>query len=118
MKLEMLGRDNDVEAIIAETPVFLKPLKVFVEELTPKEQTDDDDAAPDDLQYLADMLLKIKAACDDYDESAADYVLTELKKAAWSRQTRDFLAKIDEQLLHCDFDDISRDISEFTEKLV
>ena len=115
MKLEILGRDNNIEALTAETPVFLSSLKAYMDEITPKEEDPGEETDNDDKRYLTDMLLRIKAACEEYDEDALDYSLAELKKTSWSRQTKDLLNKIDEQLLHSAFDEIAGDISKFIE---
>jgi enoyl reductase-like protein len=114
LKLEMLGRDNNIEALTAETPAFLSSLKTFIkEEFTPKEETNGEEPAAEDKQYLTEMLLKIKTACEEYDENTAENTLAELKKTTWSKQTKDLLDRIDERLLHCDFDEIIADINKF-----
>jgi len=113
LKLEMCGRDNNIKELASETPAFLSLLKTFVEELMPKEKPGAEDTAVDDRQYLTDMLLKIKAACEEYDADAVEATLAELKKASWSQQAKDLLGKIDEQLLHSDFDEITTDINKF-----
>jgi HPt (histidine-containing phosphotransfer) domain-containing protein len=113
LKLEMLGRDSNIEALAVETPAFLSLLKAYVDELSPKEETAGEENATENKQHLTDMLLKIKAACEKYDENTAENTLVELKKTTWSKQTKDLLDKIDERLLHCDFDEIITDISKF-----
>jgi HPt (histidine-containing phosphotransfer) domain-containing protein len=121
LRLEMLGRDNNVEAMAIETPAFLELLKTFVNEITPKEETAGeevvigDQVLIEDKQYLTDMLLKIKIACGEYNESAVEGTLAELKKITWSKQVKELFNKMDEQLLHSDFDEIIIDINKLIE---
>jgi HPt (histidine-containing phosphotransfer) domain-containing protein len=117
LKLEMLGRDNNIEALTAETPAFLSSLKALVDELSRKKETAGEEPEVEDKQYLTNMLLKIKAACDEYNENIAENTLIELKKLTWSKQTKDLLDRIDERLLHCDFDEIIADISKFIDSI-
>jgi HPt (histidine-containing phosphotransfer) domain-containing protein len=118
LKLEILGRENNIEGLTMGTPAFLRSLKAYVEELTPKEITAAEETTAGDIQYLTDMLLKIITACEEYDENTVGNTLTELKKTTWPRQTKDLLDKIDEQLLHCDFEEITAEISKFVSTLL
>jgi len=113
LKLEILGRENNIEALAIDTPVFLNSLKAYVNELSPNEETVGEITGVDDKQYLTEKLLRIKAACGDFDASIVDDVLAELKKAAWPKQIKELLDKIDGQLLYSDFDEIADGISKF-----
>ena len=113
LKLEKLGRENDIESVAVETPAFLNSLKALIEELTPAEDNDGEETIDEDNQYLSEMLLNIRTACEEYDNSTAADMLEELKKTVWPRRTKALLGKIDEKLLHSDFDEIADDISEF-----
>jgi CheY-like chemotaxis protein len=113
LKLEQLGRDKNYAVIASETPPFLNSLRVYINEITPQEQTDGIDAADEDGAYLREKLLEIKAACEDFDESAAESALEELKQKEWSQQTRDLFNSISEQLLHSDFLEIADMLNEF-----
>jgi hypothetical protein len=62
---------------------------------------------------LTETLLTIKAACGEYDDSAAEKALAELRKKTWSPKTNEFLNTIAEKLLHSDFDEIAEDIGKF-----
>jgi HPt (histidine-containing phosphotransfer) domain-containing protein len=110
-KLEKLGRDNNIEAMKSETPAFLSLLKTLVNEITPKEEAAGEQVAHEDKQYLTDMLFKIKAACEEYNESTVGEKLAELKKTTWSQETKELFNKIEQQLLHSDFDEITADIN-------
>ena len=102
--------------MVAETPAFIDTMKVFMEEITPKEDYPDDGVeVVDDLAYLSQLLQKIEAACGDYDENAIEEILEELRNGKWSHNVLDLIAKIDEQLLHSEFDEILESIKQFME---
>jgi CheY-like chemotaxis protein len=112
LMLEQAGRDEKIDILKAETPAFIESLRAAVEEIRPKKKKTvgkDDEDKP----RLTTTLLAIKAACKDYDEQTADKALIELRKKAWSPQTNELLAKIAENLLHSNFDEINEDIDKF-----
>jgi len=117
LKLEAAGREKKFEIITSETLAFINALRIFTEEITPAKKTVANDAVDEDKPYLLEKLLIIKTACEEYDESAAEEALTELRKKAWPQQTEELLDKIFEQLLCSDFDEIVTGINMFTEKL-
>jgi hypothetical protein len=102
--------------MIDETPAFMTALKDFVAELTPDEELSDDSLVVEDMQSLTDMLLKIKTACEEYDQDTVSDILMELKTATWTHQTKELLEKIDEQILHCEFDEIVEEIGVFIDE--
>jgi len=118
LKLEQLGRDNNIESIAAETPSFLIALKDFVNKVTPPmEEENAEEPTSENEQLLREKLQEIKAACEDWDKSKARESLAALRKETWSKQTRELLDKINEQLLHSDFDEIEVEIDKFSEGL-
>jgi signal transduction histidine kinase/CheY-like chemotaxis protein len=114
--LEQAGRDEKIDIIKAETPAFINSLRAVLEEIAPKKERATVGKDYEDKPYLTEMLITIKRACGDYDERTADKALTELKKAAWSQQTNEFLDKIAEQLLHSNFDEIVEGTGKFLKK--
>ena len=112
LKLEQTGRTNDMEAMISETPAFLRALREFVEELAPKPPADEG-AAEDDTVFLHERLLLIKTACEEYDENTAESALVDLRKQPWSQPVRELLSKIAELLLHSDFDEVADTVNRF-----
>jgi CheY-like chemotaxis protein/HPt (histidine-containing phosphotransfer) domain-containing protein len=106
LKLEQSGRDKNIEIIKSETPAFLSLLQTFVEELKLKIDNTGSGTINEDKSYLNEKLLVIKAACEEYDENTANKVITELRGKTWSEPTREFLGRIDEHLLHSNFEEI------------
>jgi len=117
LKLEQLGRDNNIKSITSETPVFLSALKAFVNELRPREEESAlaaGETTNENKQLLSGKLQEIRAACGDWDKSKARDSLAVLREKRWSKETRELLEKINEQLLHSDFDEIRDEIDKFT----
>ena len=112
LKLETAGREGKLDIVETETGSFLSALRTYVDELAPQEEAATEENAEEDKQFLREKLLIIKAACDEYDEGAADEALAELRKASWSAETKKLLGKISELLLHSDFDEIADLIKE------
>jgi len=110
LKLEAAGREGKLDIVTFETPAFLSALRSYVEEITPRKKEMD---ATGDEALLREQLLMIKTACEEYDESAADALLTELRKTAWAGDAEELLSTIAEQLLHSDFDEIAEEIGRF-----
>jgi len=116
LRLEAASREENYDVLTSETPAFLVSLKEYTDELIKQTKKDVVPDADDDTALLNETLQKIKAACEEYDENAADEALSELRKANWSQQTNEFLSTIAEQLLHSDFDEVVASIEKFTEK--
>ena len=114
-KLEQLGRDGNTGLIASETPAFIKSLRAYMEELKPKNENARDETTEENKSYLRESLLTIKTACEEYDESTADKLITELRKKTWPQTINDLLGTIAEQLLHSDFDEIVEKINKFME---
>jgi len=105
-QLEMAGREGNLELILSKTPAFIRALRAFVEELTPPEDDAVEEMSDEDKARLREKLLVIKTACEEYDESTADEVISELNKTTWPKPVRELLNQITEYLLHCDFEEI------------
>ncbi|MCL2852258.1 MAG: PAS domain-containing protein [Defluviitaleaceae bacterium] len=112
MKLEELGREDNTEAIIAETPEFLNELKAFVASLKPLEEEVDAegdflDETDEGNALLREKIVVIKAACEEYDVSVAEDVINELRALTWSQPIKEMLGAISEHLLYGDFDEVA-----------
>ena len=116
LKLESAGREGNLAALESETPGFLISLQELIDKLTPGEDSDAGGPQPGaDAAPLKETLLAIKAACEEYDGSAAGAALAELRKTKWPPPAKELLGKISEFLLHSDFDEICDAIGQFLE---
>jgi signal transduction histidine kinase/CheY-like chemotaxis protein/PAS domain-containing protein/HPt (histidine-containing phosphotransfer) domain-containing protein len=104
--LEQAGREKNIMAMTAGTPVFLDSLRALVERMRPKEE-DVKDMSVEDRQFLHEKLHIIQNACTGYDERTAYDSLTELQRKAWPRNVKDILEAIAEELLHSEFNKAS-----------
>ena len=116
LKLETAGREGKLDIITGETGAFLSSLRAYVEELTPKEEVAASEPGDEDKTFLREKLLAIQAACEEFDESAAEAALAELRNKAWTRRVSELLGAISEQLLHSDFDEIAEGINKYLEE--
>jgi signal transduction histidine kinase/DNA-binding response OmpR family regulator len=102
--LEQAGLDNDTGFIAAHTERFIAALESLIGELSPAQIAAGADAA-EDTAYLQEQLRIIKAACEDYDDTAAYAALDRLKEKPWKPQTAAALEKLRDALyLHSDFE--------------
>jgi len=107
LKLEQLGRDNNMDEILSETPGFLTSLQEYVSKITAKKnKSAPPESVVEDTVYLKEQLNKIKTACEDYNEEMAETALSHLMQGKWSADTDELLGRIAEQLLHSDFDEV------------
>jgi HPt (histidine-containing phosphotransfer) domain-containing protein len=113
LKLEMSGKSEDINVMVAETPAFVELLRAVVEELTPKIDADTEDEDP---AYLREKLIEVKTAGEEYNEKITHFLLNELRKKTWSKQTKDLIEAISAHLLHSDFDEIVNVVDIFIKK--
>ena len=118
LNLELSGREGDTAAITAETPAFLRSLRSLVAKLKPEKKSEGGPVKEEDTEFLREKLLEIITSCMEYDESAADAVISVLKERPWSQATMEFLDTIAEFLLHSDFDEVVNAIKNFLEGTV
>jgi len=112
-ELEKAGREGNNWVLSSETPGFLSELRALAERIKPQEEPTPGMDINEDKAYLTKTLLSIKSACEEYNEKAAEDLLTELRAKSWSQPTKELLEAIAEQLLHSDFDDIIEGINKF-----
>jgi hypothetical protein len=114
--LEQAGRDRDASVLSSRTPAFLNALREVIERITPKEDGEDSGTGDEDLAYLREKLLALKAACAAYDKKAAKDALAEIEHRAWPRPIKESLGIIAEHLLHSKFKNIASIVDEMIEK--
>jgi signal transduction histidine kinase/DNA-binding response OmpR family regulator len=118
-KLELFGREHNIKAIISELPSFLETLYGVIHKLEEKSQErekETEEITDSDLQQLKEKLLEIRSACTAYNRKGAKDLLAELMKYYWPPEIKELFSKISEFLLHSEFDEAEKLITEFTEK--
>jgi CheY-like chemotaxis protein len=104
--LESAGLSVDREFILANVEGFIKTLEALTEKLrASKSSATDSGDIHEDTEYLTEQLQIMRAACGDYDDTAAYAALDRLKERAWKPETAAALEKIHDTLfLHSDFE--------------
>jgi len=113
-KLEMAGREQDREIMIAETPAFLDALCETIERVKPKEDDSVKEVSEDDKKYLSEKMLVIQKASEDYDEITVNSVLNELGQKKWTLSIKEQLDNISMHLLHSDFEKAANAAKDFS----
>ena len=112
-ELEKAGRENNLEYISANISSFMDMLEVLIKDLTPAETAESNDAEiQEDTVFLKEQLLKIKTACENYDDVQAYVSLDSLKEKTWKKQTSASLEKIRDILfLDSNFEEAAKLVS-------
>jgi len=108
--LEEAGKAHDKTLIANETPVFIEKLQAIITRIDENSIDNDDTGTDSDPELLFEKLKLICEACEEYDDQAAEKTLAELKEMVWSKETKEFLGKINECILHSDFEEASKQI--------
>jgi signal transduction histidine kinase/DNA-binding response OmpR family regulator len=114
--LEQACRDNNIDKIASDTPAFLSDLRTFIDTLAPQKEEVTVvvvDLSDEDILSLKEKLTLVKTACEEYDESAAEEVLEELRASQWPANIKDLLDETSKKLLHSDFIDAATEIDNF-----
>jgi PAS domain S-box-containing protein len=114
--LEQAGRDNNINLILAELPIFLETLHNLIEKYKLREDAaGEEEIVNMDIErpYLLEKLFVIHTACDSMDKKTAKTALTELREKAWPRYVKEQLAAIAELLLHSDFNEAAEAAKNF-----
>jgi HPt (histidine-containing phosphotransfer) domain-containing protein len=98
--LEQAGRDQNKEIIKSGTQAFIDELYLLIDSIRPENEPIVTDISDQDKEYLHAQLLMVKQACDTLDIEAANEIIAELRKKAWTHDINDTLDKIFEYLLH------------------
>jgi len=114
--LEQAGRDNNVNLILAELPIFIENLNKVIEKFRQEETLGGEENVVDmniERPYLLEKLLAIRTACESMDKKAAKAVLAELREKTWPRPVKEQLGAIAEFLLHSDFNEAAEAAKNF-----
>jgi len=118
LRLEQAGREKDVIVMSSKTHDFLDSLRAVIKKLKP---ADDDNESGEDtkeaLDYLREKMAVIHKACVSFDKKTVKNTLNELREKTWSRDTRELLNKIAENLLHSEFDNAAVLADEYIKSL-
>jgi len=116
--LEQAGRNNNINLILAELPIFLDALYNVIGRFKQKEEENDNEAEIVNMEiervYLLEKMLEIRNACKAMDKKTAKAVIAELKEKAWPRQVKEQLGVISELLLHSDFEEAAEAAGNFS----
>jgi CheY-like chemotaxis protein len=102
--LETAGQNVDTAFISKNTENLISALEALIQNLGPTETEDHADVLEDTV-FLAEQLQIVKAACENYDDTAAYAALDRLREKPWKRSTVGELDKIRDMLfLQSDFE--------------
>jgi len=112
-KLETAGRERDARVITAQTPVLLDKLRLLLEKMTPKHNTDGVD---DDIEGLRGKLQAIREVCAAYNRKGALEILSGITKNC-SKETRAAADHIIELVQQSDFEEAEAAAAEYAAEL-
>jgi hypothetical protein len=94
--------------IAAETPEFLRKLRIIMEKLAPPEENGGNNETHTDYAYLSEKLITVKNACKLYDKKTAKEAINELRQISWPPGVKELLSLMAEHLLSGDYNEVSR----------
>ena len=92
-ELEKAGRAGDMEFISGNAETFIEALGELVEKLRPAETAGSEEIR-EDMAFLVEQLMKISAACEEYDDTTAYSLIDLLKEKPWKTETFKMIDKI------------------------
>ncbi|GHU53872.1 hypothetical protein FACS1894132_07320 [Clostridia bacterium] len=113
-ELEFAGKRGDKTFIETNVSLLIEKLSELVDEET-SQNTDD---VIEDNSLLAEKLKLIKQSAVEYDDTAANAVITELRKSNWKNETFTFLDELESLLMFSEFDEASEAIDEWVGKFI
>ena len=114
-RLELVGRERDIETIKASIPQFLVDLREVIDKFSHNETEPASDVV-DDMEVLREKLTEARDAFDGYNKKAAKTALTALSSLEWSEGTEKFISDLGVYLLHSEFEEASKTIEEYLHK--
>jgi PAS domain S-box-containing protein len=104
-ELEKSAKENDKSGVESQTRDIIAVLKIITSAIK-KELEKKTGGKDGDLTLLQEQLKIIGDACANYDEKTVAAAMSVLDSMIWTKETRDFLDKISEYILHSDFEKI------------
>jgi len=113
-KLEMSGRNKDISMIEKETTGFLDKIESLLKTL--EQSTANVTYSTDDIKELHNKLQSICEMCADYNRKGVLEIISGIESC--SRETYDILSKIEDFVLHSNFDEAGNSASTYAAKLL
>ena len=112
-KLEVYGKEKNIDLISANAPIFIHNLRKLLEllELRQNDNKDYQITDKDDIMDIRSKMLIIQEMCENYDRKGILGIIAEVKKC--SRRTKDALDKITGHVLHSNFEDAHEAAEEY-----
>ncbi|MCL2102018.1 MAG: ATP-binding protein, partial [Fibromonadales bacterium] len=107
--LEKAGKERDKNIIEAQTQKFIDALQAIINKI--EAETKATAVCDEDAGYLKEQLKIIGEACANYDAQTANAALANLNKMPWTCETKALLDRINENLLHSNFEEIATEIA-------
>jgi signal transduction histidine kinase/FixJ family two-component response regulator len=103
-KLEAAGKENNLKFIRKNAPDFSEKLQAFAETMKPG-KTAAANKTPESLDVLRRAFTAIAAACDEYDENAAEKIVNALGSYEFDDSINKVISEISAHLLHAEFEE-------------
>ena len=103
LKLEKAGNERNFDIMSNETSAFINALQSLVKKLTLCEDGDNMEITDEDMVFLREKLIEIKAACAVFDKRAVKTAMNDLKQKTWSSRINPVLDDITLHILHSAF---------------
>ena len=109
---EIAGQNNDREFIADNMESFVVMMEEFIVSLVQEDvKSITDDEQFTDLEFLNERLIKIKSACQVFDDVAIYEALNQLKEKNWEPDIKAFIENVYDTLyLYSDFDEVMKKI--------
>jgi signal transduction histidine kinase/DNA-binding response OmpR family regulator len=117
--LEKAAFNGDIEFIAANTENFIEALESLIKKFSAGVTSGiNNETTHEDTAYLIEQMQIVKAACEDYDDTAAYAALDRLKEKPWKTNTAAVLKEIRDMIfLHSDFDEAAERAGMFLTQL-
>ena len=117
LKLEMGGRENNIDLLAKETPDFMDRLRGLLNVLEARRdgKCPKIESCNEDKVILNEKLKAIREKAADYDRKGILNIIGEIKQ--YSKETKAILDTITEKVVHSDFEEVEKIVEDYLEKL-
>ena len=113
-KLEIAGRERDVDYIKCYAPELLEELLILIKKHGSRHNDRDSN---DDAKALVEMLSEVRNLCVDYKRKPVLDILFAMSEKPCSEKTRRVLAQIKQNVLHSEFEEAEKSAEEYINSL-